>query len=231
MPIDVPTPDRIPMSQRERDVLEILHAVLSGQRTQAEAARLLGLSTRQVRRLQRKLQAGGDGALRHGLRGRPSSPQARPGLRRDVLAAYRARYADFGPTFASEKLAEEGLAVGPQCLRRWLLAEGLWQRRRRREQHRSRRPRRACFGELVQMDASIHDWLEGRGEELVLVSLIDDATSRVMARFYPAGTTEAHMDLLGRWLRRQGRPVALYTDRHSIFEPQDKGCLFTLALV
>jgi hypothetical protein len=73
------------------------------------------------------------------------------------------------------------------------------------------------------MDASEHDWLEGRGEEIVLISMIDDATSQVLARFYPAGTTAAHMDLLGRWLRKHGRPLALYTDRHSIFEPQDKG--------
>src|SRR5262249_27148009 len=86
-----------------------------------------------------------------------------------------------------------------------------------------RRPRRACFGELVQMDASIHDWLEGRGEEVVLISMVDDATSRVMARFYPAATVETHMDLLRRWLLEYGRPLALYTDRHSIFEPQDKG--------
>src|SRR3954452_19936036 len=223
MPIDVPTPDRIPMSQRERDVLKVMDAVLSGERTQAEAGRLLGLSTRQVRRLQRKLEAGGDRAIVHGLRGKPSNHQADAEFRQSVLEAYRARYADFGPTFASEKLAEEGLLVCPQTLRRWLLAAGLWQRRRRRDPHRSRRPRRACFGELVQMDASEHDWLEGRGEEMVLISMIDDATSRVLARFYPAGTVEAHMDLLGRWLRRYGRPVALYTDRHSIFEPQDKG--------
>jgi helix-turn-helix protein len=223
MSIDVPTPDRIPMSQKERDVLKVMHAVLAGERTQAAAARLLGLTTRQVRRLRRKLEEGGDAALVHGLRGRPSNHRPDPAWRRAVLDAYRARYADFGPTFASEKLAAEGLHVCPQTLRRWLLAEGLWQRRRRRDPHRSRRPRRACFGELVQMDASEHDWLEGRGEQVVLISMIDDATNAVLARFYPAGTTEAHMDLLGRWLRRHGRPLALYTDRHSIFEPQDKG--------
>jgi Helix-turn-helix domain len=223
MPIDVPTPDRIPMSQRERDVLKIMHAVLSGDRTQAEAARLLGLSTRQVRRLQRKLEASGDQAIVHGLRGRPSNHRPDPSFKRSVLDAYRARYADFGPTFASEKLAEEGLPVCPQTLRRWLLAAGLWQRQRRRDPHRSRRPRRACFGELVQMDASEHDWLESRGQAPVLISMIDDATSYVLARFYPSGTTEAHLDLLGRWLRKYGRPIALYTDRHSIFEPQDKG--------
>jgi hypothetical protein len=221
--IDVQSPDRIAMSQRERDVLKVLHTVQSGQRTQAEAARLLGLCVRQVRRLQRKLERGGDGALVHRLRGQPSNHRTDPAFRRAVLAAYRQRYADFGPTFASEKLAADGLAVGPQTLRRWLLAEGLWQRRRRRDPHRSRRPRRACFGELVQMDASVHEWLEGRGESLVLISMIDDATNRTLARFYPSGTTEAHLDLLGRWLRRYGRPVAVYTDRHSIFEPQDKG--------
>jgi transposase len=223
MSISVLTPDRIAMSQKERDVLKIMHAVLRGERSQVEAARLLDKSVRQVRRIHRRLQSDGDQVLVHGLRGRPSNHQPDADLRQAVLAAYRQRYADFGPTFASEKLAGEGLHVGAQTLRRWLIAEGLWQRQRRRDPHRSRRPRRACFGELVQMDASIHDWLEGRGEEVVLISMIDDATNRTLARFYPAGTTETHLDLLGLWLRRYGRPLALYTDRHSIFEPQDKG--------
>jgi len=223
MSISVQAQDRIPMSQSERDVLKVMHPVLRGERTQAEAARLLGKSVRQVRRIQRKLERGGDAAIVHGLRGKPSNHRPDRKLRQAVLRAYRRDYPDFGPTLASEKLAERGLLVSPQTLRRWLLAEGLWQRRRRRDAHRSRRPRRACFGELVQMDASIHDWLEGRGEEVVLISMIDDATSVVLARFYPQATVQAHMDLLGRWLRKYGRPVALYTDRHSIFEPQDKG--------
>ena len=221
--IEVQDRTRVEMSQRERDVLKVMQPVLDGQRTQAEAARLLRLSTRQVRRIQHTLRAGGDAALVHGLRGKPSNHRHDPALRREVLRAYRARYPDFGPTLAAEKLAGEGLHVGAETLRRWLLAEGLWERRRHRDPHRSRRPRRSCFGELVQMDASIHDWLEGRGEEVVLVTMIDDATSRLLARFYPAGTVEAHMDLLGRWVRRYGRPLALYTDRHSIFEPQEKG--------
>jgi hypothetical protein len=223
MSIDVLATDRIAMSQKERDVLKVLHGVLQGDRTQAQAARLLGLTTRHVRRLQRRLEAGGDQALVHGLRGRPSNHRADPAFRQAVLQAYQERNADFGPTFACEKLAEQGLAVGPQTLRRWLLAEGLWQRRRRRDPHRSRRPRRATFGELVQIDASIHDWLEGRGEGPVLITLIDDATSYLMARFYPSATVEAHMDLTGRWLRRHGRPLAFYSDRHSIFEPHDRG--------
>jgi hypothetical protein len=221
--IEVQDRNRVEMSQRERDVLKAMQPVLDGKRTQAEAARLLKLSVRQVRRIQRKLENEGDASLVHGLRGKPSNHRHKPDLRRKVLKAYRARYPDFGPTLACEKLAAEGLRVGVETLRRWLLAEGLWERRRHRDPHRSRRPRRSCFGELVQMDASIHDWLEGRGEEVVLITMIDDATSRVMARFYAAGTVESHMDLLGRWVRKYGRPLALYTDRHSIFEPHEKG--------
>jgi hypothetical protein len=215
--------DRIPMSQRERDRLRVLHSVLEGQRTQVEAARLLRLTPRHVRRLLQRLQQGGDAALVHGLRGQPSNHRKDAKLRRRVLHVYRKDFHDFGPTFAAEKLAERGLEVSPDTLRRWLLAEGLWQPRRRREQHRSRRPRRACFGELVQMDTSIHDWTEGRGESMVLLHMIDDATSRLLARFYDADTVVNHFDLLRRWLQAYGRPLALYTDRHSIFESQDKG--------
>jgi hypothetical protein len=216
--------DRIEMSQNERDVLKIMHPVLTGERTQVQAAALLGKSVRQVRRIQRKLEQGGDGAVVHGLKGKPSNHQPDANLKRKVLRAYREHYPDFGPTLAAEKLAEvQRLHVCPQTLRRWLVEAKLWSRKRRSPAHRSRRPRRACFGELLQFDASIHDWLEGRGETLVLISLIDDATSVVMARFYHEATVQTHMDLFGRWLRKHGRPLALYTDRHSIFEAQDKG--------
>ena len=214
--------DRIEMSQRERDVLKVLAPVLEGRRTQAEAARLLHRSVRQVRRVQRRLEAEGDRGVVHRLRGRTSNRRRPAALQRAVLAAYRADYPDFGPTLAAEKLAERGWAVGVETLRRWLLAAGLWQRRRRREQHRTRRPRRDCLGELVQMDTSLHDWLEGRGESLVLTAMIDDATGKLLARFYPGETTAAHLDLLGRWLRKHGRPVALYTDRDSIYRVEGK---------
>jgi hypothetical protein len=139
-----------------------------------------------------------------------------------VLELYRRAYLDFGPTLAAEKLALDGLPVAAETLRQWLLAEGLWRRKRKRDIHRSRRPRRACWGELVQADGSHHDWLEGRGEQMVLVAMIDDATSKVNARFYPAETTEAYMDLLGRYIRRRGRMMALYVDRDSIFRCHDK---------
>jgi hypothetical protein len=161
MSIDVHGQDRIARSQRERDLLKVMGPVLQGQRTQVEAARLANLSVRQIRRIERKLEKHGDASLVHGLRGKPSNHRFERAFRRKALAAYRRQFVGFGPTFACEKLAELGLIVSSDTLRRWLLDEGLWQRQRRRESHRSRRPRRACFGELVQMDASIPDWLEG----------------------------------------------------------------------
>jgi transposase len=215
--------DRIEMSQRERDRLKVLHGVQQGLHSQAKAAQLLGLTVRQVRRLQERLDEGGDAALVHRLRGKPSNRQLDAKLRKRVLGEYRKLYTGFGPTLACEKLAEQDLHVSPDTLRRWLLAEGLWQRQRRRDTHRQRRPRRACFGELVQMDTSLHEWTEGRGESMVLITMIDDATSRILARFYPGDTVEAHFDLLGRWIEKFGRPLALYTDRHGIFEAHKKG--------
>jgi hypothetical protein len=138
------------------------------------------------------------------------------------MKLYRAKYADFGPTLACEKLAEEDkIVVAVRTLREWLVAEGLWRRRREREKHRSRRERRGCFGELVQADASTHDWLEGRGVAMALVGMIDDASSRVVARFHATETTEAYMDVLGRWVSKHGRPLAWYSDRHGIFRAED----------
>jgi hypothetical protein len=223
MMIGVQAGDRVEMTQRERDILKVMAGVLDGSRTQVEASRLLKLSVRHVRRLQHQLEVKGDASLAHGLRGKPSNHCHEPTLRKKVLTLYRKKYADFGPTFACEKLGEEGMKLGVETLRQWLIEEGLWERKRRRDPHRSRRPRRSCLGELVQMDASVHDWLEGRGETLVLITMIDDATGQLMAKFYRHGTVEAHMDLLGIWLRKRGRPLALYTDRHGIFEPHEKG--------
>jgi hypothetical protein len=219
--------DRIEMSQRERDRLKVMAPVMSGQRTQAEAGRLLELSERQIRRLQRRLEAGGDAAIIHGLRGRPSNRRHAARWRRRVVEACRGALAALGPTMASEKLAALGLAVPKETLRRWLLEESLWQPSRRREKHRSRRERRPCFGELVQADGSEHDWLEGRGERMTLITFIDDATSRTRARFHPAETTAAYMDVLGQWLRKYGRPVELYTDYDSVFVDNTPGCKAT----
>lgn len=213
--------DRIAMSARERDRLKVMAPVLEGQRTQAEAARLMILCVRQVRRIQRRLEKEGDAGVIHRLRGRPSNHRHPESLRRQAVAIYCRDMPDFSLTMASEKLAARQVPVPARTLRDWLSAEGLWQPKYPRDRHRSRRERRACFGELVQADGSHHDWLEGRGPRMVLVAMIDDATSKVTARFYPGETTEAYMDLLGRYLARHGRMAAMYVDQDSIFRAED----------
>ena len=210
------------MSQRERDRLKVMALVLEGRRTQAEAARLLGVSERTVRRIQRRLEAEGDAGIVHRGRGRPSNARLDVDLREKALRLCREEYAGFGPTLAAEKLAERGLLVSVETLRQWMIGAKLWKRRRRRRRHRRRRERKACFGEMVQADGSIHDWLEGRGPVMTLLVMIDDATSKVMARFAPAETTEGYFDLLGRYLRKKGRMRAIYADRHSIFYGEDR---------
>jgi transposase len=213
--------DRIEMSQRERDVLKVMSGVLKGERSQVEAARLLKRSERQVRRLAKRMKAEGDQAVIHRSRGKPSNRRLAAAARKQVLELYRSRYADFGPTLASEKLAEEhDVKVAKETLRQLLLSEGLWQRKRDRDKHRSRRERRQCFGEMAQADASEHDWLEGRGPRMVLLGMIDDATNQILVRFYPSETTEAYMDLLGRYVQKHGRPVSWYSDRDSVFRAE-----------
>jgi transposase len=224
------------MSQHERDVLGVMGMVLQGGRSQVEAARLLDLSERQVRRIQRRLEKQGDRGVVHRLRGRPGNRRLSAELKERVLKVYREELVDWDPTHATEQLSERGLVVHPETLRLWLLEAGLWHRKRRRDCHRTRRERRACVGELVQMDASEHRWLEGRyAGPIELLAMIDDASNRIHARFYVSESTANYMDLLRRYLLVQGRPVALYVDRHGIFraenalgEPQEtqfsRGC-------
>jgi hypothetical protein len=213
--------DRITMSRWELKVLKVMEPVVQGRRTQVEAGRLLELSVRQVRRIQRRLESEGDQGVVHRLRGRGSNRRAPASRRRKVIAVYRREFEGFGPRLASEKLGEQGLPVVAETLRRWLIQEQAWTPRCQREKHRSRRPRRGCFGEMVQADGSHHDWLEGRGPEMVLLVMIDDATSRGVARFYPAETTEGYMDLMKRYIQKHGRMAWLYTDRDSIFWEED----------
>ena len=144
----------------------------------------------------------------------------RGGVRQAVLALVREHYADFGPTLACEKLAERhGHCLSVETLRQWMIAAGLWAPKRRKQARiHQRRPRRPCLGELVQIDGSPHDWFEGRGPRCTLIVFIDDATSRLLAlRFAPAETTRAYMETLRDYLDEHGRPVAFYSDKHSIF--------------
>ncbi|HUX01212.1 MAG TPA: ISNCY family transposase [Phycisphaerae bacterium] len=208
------------MSRKERDRLKVVAALAERRLRQRAAAGLVGLSERQVRRILVRYRAEGDAGLVHRARGRPSNRRVPETLRRRVMGRVVRQYRDFGPTLATEKLAErDGLRVSRETLRGWMMAEGLWKPRRPRREVHLWRPRRPSFGELVQMDTSEHAWFEGRGDaEPVLVKMIDDATSRTLLRFFPADTTEANLQMLGLWLRRHGRPGAIYADRDSIFK-------------
>src|SRR6202022_913425 len=154
----------------------------------------------------------------HGLRGRPSNRRLAARLELKILRRVRQRYADFGPTLATEHLAQEGLSVSRKTLRKWMVKASLWcPRAQRLKTIHVWRERRASFGELVMQDSSPFRWLEERGPACQLIALIDDATSRVWARFTEHDTTEENLRTLGGWLRRYGRPLAHYTDKNSIF--------------
>jgi transposase-like protein len=198
--------------------LELLSRVKDGVLKLVKAAELVGLSYRQMKRVWKRSRDEGDAGLAHRGRGRASNRRRDAGFRKRVLARYAKQYPDFGPTLASEYLAQEALPVDHETLRRWLLEAGLWRKQRRRQKHRQRRERRAHCGELIQMDGSHHDWFEGRRGWAVLMVMIDDATNRTYARFYEAEDTRAALDILGRYARRYGLPQALYVDHDSIYE-------------
>jgi transposase len=210
--------ERIALSQRERDRLKVLHDVQQKQLTQVAAAERLKVTDRQVRRMLLRIRERGDGALVHGLRGRPSNRKLAARLEQKILARLRQRYADFGPTLAAEHLAQEGFPVSRETLRKWMSKAALWRPRAQRvKKIHVWRERRACFGELVMQDSSPFRWLEGRGPACHLIALIDDASSRIWGRFAEQDTTEENLRALQGWLRRYGRPLAHYTDKASIF--------------
>src|SRR5437667_11359458 len=210
--------ERIALSQRERDRLRVLHEVKQKQITQIEAARRLKVSDRHIRRLLFRLGEQGDRAVIHGLRGRPSNRRLTARFEQKILARVRQRYADFGPTLAAEHLAQEGLSVSRETLRKWMTKAALWRPRSQRVKTvHVWRERRASFGELVMQDSSPFRWLEERGPACQLIALIDDATSRMWARFTEHDTTEENLRTFQGWLRRYGRPLSHYTDKNSIF--------------
>jgi hypothetical protein len=211
--------ERIELSARERERLKVLQQVEEGHLKQVEAARRLRLTDRQVRRLQARLRSEGDRGVVHRLRGHRSNRKIPEDLRtRAVRELRQARYAGFGPTLAAEHLGRQGLKVSRETLRHWMETEGLWQTRRRKVKRvHVWRPRRSCFGELVMMDSSPFRWLEERGPACHLIAMIDDASSRVWGRLVEHDSTEENLRTLQGWLEGPGRPLALYTDKNSLF--------------
>jgi len=213
------------MTQADRDRLIGLKKAHKKLITQREAAADLGLSVRQVQRLLEALGERGDQAVIHGLRGRASNRKIDPRIEREAMKILAAPvYQGFGPTLAAEYLAtKHGIAASKETVRRWMIGAKLWRGKKQKIlQVHTWRPRRSRLGELVQWDSSPHDWLEGRGERLCLIAMIDDATSRLWAQFARHDSTAENMRLLRSYLEKFGRPVSFYTDKASIFQTAPK---------
>jgi transposase len=211
------------MSAREAERVEVMRRVERGALTVRAAAALLAVSYRQAKRIWRRYQTGGAAAVVHRHVGRASNRGRAADERARVLALVREKYSGdrftrFGPTLAAELWAsEDGITIDHETLRRWLVAAGLWQRRRQRSAYRQRRERKAHFGELVQLDGSQHAWLEARGPSGCAMTLVDDATNRVLLQFAPQETTWAAADVLRAWIEAYGVPRALYTDWKNVY--------------
>lgn len=213
------------MTQADRDRLTTLRKARKRLITQREAAEELGVSVRHVKRLVYALKKRGDKAVIHGLRGRPSNQRIPRSSQEEAIQILSADlYKGFGPTLAAEYLAEKhDIEVSKETVRQWMIHAKLW---RAKEQKVKAvhlwRPRRNRLGELVQWDTSEHDWLEGRGEKLYLIAMIDDATSRLFARLVRHDSTEENMKALKSYLEKFGRPLAFYTDKASLFQTAGK---------
>jgi hypothetical protein len=213
------------MTQADRDRLVTLKKTKKKLITQQLAAEELGMSVRQVQRLLFALKQHGDKAVVHGLRGKPSNRRIEEKLEKQAVKILSAPvYEGFGPTLAAEYLASKhGLQASKETVRKWMIGGKLWRAKKEKvKQVHAWRPRRSRFGELVQWDTSEHDWLEGRGEKLYLIAMIDDATSRLFARFVRHDSTEENMRLLWSYLKKFGRPLSFYTDKASLFQTAEK---------
>ena len=221
------------MSEREMRRAAVLAQVKSGTWSLVEAAERMELSYRQAKRLWKRYRSQGARGLVHGSAGRISNRAQPKKVRAKVVRLIREKYSGevgkrFGPTLAAEHLAsEDQIELSATTVRRWMLAEGLWSRARKRRQHRQRRERRKHFGELVQLDGSFHEWLEQRGPRGCLMNLVDDATSTTLCRMGEQETIWAAVGVLRAWMEKYGVPRALYTDWKNVYvrEPTTKELL------
>ncbi len=213
------------MTQAERDRLVTLKKAKKKLITQSAAAEELGLSIRQVQRQLEAMKERGDKTVIHALRGQPSNRRIEAKIEQQAVKILSMPvYQGFGPTLAAEYLDKKhGIEISKETARKWMMAGKLWQGRKAKVHDvHLWRPRRSRFGELVQWDTSEHDWLEGRGEKLYLIAMIDDATSRLFARFVRHDSTEENMRLLWGYVEKFGRPLGFYTDKASLFRNNAK---------
>jgi transposase len=210
----------ITMTMREVDRFKVIQAVTEARLKPGQAAERLGLSVRQIERLVLRYRAAGVAGLVSGKRGRPGNRQLPAGKAQRALALIRERYTDFGPTLACEKLREcHGIDLAVETVRTLMRAAGLWiPRRERPPKVHQPRNRRACLGELIQIDGSDHRWFEDRAPACTLLVFIDDATGRLMTlHFTQTESTFSYFEALSKYLGTHGKPVAFYSDKASVF--------------
>jgi hypothetical protein len=211
--------DIIMIRQGELKRLHVIQKVLERVIKQVEAAEILSLSGRQIRRIVKRIRCEGDRGIVHQSRGRPSNRRTPDKVKNKVIRLYRAQYKDFGPTLASEKLSErDGIGISDETLRRWLLEAGDWKRSRKGRKHRQWRERKHHYGEMVQIDGSHHGWFEERGPGCVLMGYIDDATGKVFARFYDYEGSLPAMDSFKCYSKKYGLPMKVYLDKHTTYK-------------
>jgi len=208
------------MSRRELDCKRLLDRALDRVIRQKDVAEELKVSERHVRRLLHQYREHGPPGLISQRRGKPSNRKITEEVKMRATTLVRDHYNDFKPTLANEKLSDiHQIKVSVETLRQWMIQANIWHGKSRRKfkphQMRERRPR---LGELIQIDGSPHDWFEGRGPQCTLILFIDDATSKSMyALFVPVEASEAYITVFRRYIKKFGRPVALYADKHGIF--------------
>lgn len=218
--------DILTMSQEELKRLHIILKAIDKRIRQREAAELLGLSQRQVRRVVKRVREAGDKGIVHRSRGKMSHRATAEALKKKILDLCKDRYAGCNPTFASEKLFErDKITISRETLRQWFITEGLAYEKRKARPHRQWRERKGYCGEMVQMDGSHHDWFEGRGRQCVLMGYIDDASSRVYARFYENEGTVSAMESFKRYCLKHGLPTSIYLDRHAAYKAKGKATI------
>lgn len=215
--------DIIMLSQKELKRVHIVQKILDGVLKQVEGAEKLSLSDRQIRRLIKKVRIEGDKGIAHKSRGKPSNRKLPKKIKDRVIELYREKLKGFGPTLAAEKIFEiEGIQISDETLRLWLIETGDWEKARKVRAHRQWRERKHYLGEMIQIDGSHHDWLEGRGPKCVLMGYIDDATGRVYGKFYEYEGTIPAMDSFKRYIRKYGIPLSVYLDKHTTYKSPTK---------
>lgn len=210
----------VTMSNKEIARISVMEKLKLCELNHSQASKLLGISIRQSKRLKRKYILNGALGLAHQSRGKPSNIKISEVDVEKVIAIIKKDYADFGPTFAHEKLVSRNcISFSVERLRQAMIKAGLWQEKhRKKERNHPTRERRPCIGELVQIDGSPHRWFEGRGMACTLIAYIDDATSKVMSGlFVDSESTWSYFDVTERYINKHGKPLAFYSDKHGVF--------------